>query len=149
MVQHSGEVLADLSIGRAVCGRPLPVWQRTWYQAAVRRFVSVALFGDIWQGHATRPDNPPMFPHSGRCHSCLLDRHESRDFPDQNRQFHANAPSGSGLAAVPAAMLSGLAMMLRLRNDLSFTLTAMATRFPLFDHRTPYRPQMGHLAVLR
>jgi NitT/TauT family transport system permease protein len=114
----------------AVVERPLPLAQRLFAQAAVRRLLLLVVLAGIWQAYATWTDNALMFPTFTETATAFWTDMRSGTLLIKTGNSLQVLCLGYALAVAIAALLAGFAMTTRLGDDLLSTLTAMFNPLP-------------------
>jgi NitT/TauT family transport system permease protein len=114
----------------AVVARPLPLLQRIFAHAFVRRLLILVALAGIWQGYAAWAENPLMFPTFGETAAAFWTDMRSGVLLVKTGNSLLVLCMGYAIAVVIAALLAGFAMLTRLGDDLLSTLTAMFNPLP-------------------
>jgi len=114
----------------AVVERPLPLAQRIFAHAAIRRLLLLVVLAGIWQAYATWADNALMFPTFTETATAFWTDMRSGTLLIKTGNSLQILCLGYALAVAIAALLAGFAMTTRLGDDLLSTLTAMFNPLP-------------------
>jgi NitT/TauT family transport system permease protein len=110
--------------------RPLPLWERAWNSAALRRAVLLTLLALTWELYARIVNNPLLFPTLSETLEALArDLQNGILIQRTSTSLHVLLLGyASGLAI--AAVFTTLAVSTRIGTDLLATLTAMFNPLP-------------------
>ncbi|PKU25181.1 ABC transporter permease [Telmatospirillum siberiense] len=114
----------------AVVERPLPLLQRLFAHAALRRLLILLALAAAWQGYAVWADNPLMFPSFTETIDAFWTDIRSGVLLIKTGNSLRVLCMGYAIAVAAAALMAGLAMTTRLGDDLLSTLTAMFNPLP-------------------
>ena len=110
--------------------RPLGLGEKLYNIAALRKLLLLALLAALWQGYASRLDNPLLFPTFTATLEALWEGVASGTLILRAGFTLKVLLVGYGGGILLAALLTGLAIGSRLGNDLLETLTAMFNPLP-------------------
>ncbi len=110
--------------------RPLPLWERFWNMAAIRKLVILAFLLLLWQWYAGRIENPLIFPTFMATVLALWDSITHGDLPVRVMVSLKTLLTGYAVGVSLAALLALFAVGTRLGNDLLELLTAMFNPLP-------------------
>ena len=110
--------------------RAIPVWQRLYDNAAVRKAVVLIVLALVWEGYARALNNPLVFPTLTATVAALLDSIRSGELPRATAYTLTLLLEGYVLGLFFAALLTAFASVSRIGADLLETLTAMFNPLP-------------------
>jgi NitT/TauT family transport system permease protein len=126
--EYVREVVAGHDIG--VVQAPLTVWQRLANQGWLRKGLLLAAIALAWEIYARRLDNPLLVPTFSATLDALGEGLASGEIPDRVASSIQVLLKGYALGLTLAMLLTGLAMMSRLGDDLLETLTSAFNPLP-------------------
>ncbi|MDB5592474.1 ABC transporter permease [Enterovirga sp.] len=129
IIVHDAATLAAVGREGAV-ERVLPLHERLWASAALRKAVLLLALGLIWEIYARQLDNPLLFPTLSETLSAMVERTRDGTLPLRAWTSLRVLFTGYGIGIALAAILTVLAISTRLGTDLLETLTAMFNPLP-------------------
>lgn len=109
---------------------PLPLAQRLWSHAVVRRFLILVAIAAVWQIYAVWLDNPLTFPSFSDALTALWDDTANGVIPQRLGVSLRVLAMGYAIGIALAGIFTTLAVSTRLGTDLLSTLTAMFNPMP-------------------
>jgi NitT/TauT family transport system permease protein len=109
---------------------PLPLWQRIYEKASLRRLLILVTLLIIWQSYSTWLNNPLLFPSASETMTALFEGLRSGILVDRILTSLGVLLLGYGVGIFIAIILAVIAMTSRLGRDLLTTLTAMFNPLP-------------------
>ena len=109
---------------------PLPLWQRIYEKASLRRLLILVTLLIIWEGYSTWLNNPLLFPSASETMTALFEGLRSGILVERILTSLGVLLLGYGVGIFTAIILAVLAMTSRLGRDLLTTLTAMFNPLP-------------------
>lgn len=109
---------------------PLPLAQRLWSHAVVRRFLILVAIAAVWQIYAVWLDNPLTFPSFSEALTALWDDTANGVIPQRLGVSLRVLAMGYAIGIALAGIFTTLAVSTRLGTDLLSTLTAMFNPMP-------------------
>ncbi len=127
IVLHAAESID--SMGGAV-ERELPLAERLWASAALRKALLILMLGAVWEIYARILDNPLLFPTLTETLQAVVERTRDGVLPLRAWTSLRILFMGYGAGILLAAVLTVLAISTRIGTDLLETLTAMFNPLP-------------------
>jgi NitT/TauT family transport system permease protein len=126
------EYLRDVVAGRdiGVVQKPLTLWQRLANQAWLRKAFILVVIAVVWEAYARRLNNPLLVPTFTATLEAFQAAIVSGDIPQKVQNSVLLLLKGYGLGLSLALVLTALAMLFRLGNDLLETLTSAFNPLP-------------------
>ena len=126
------EYLRDTIAGpdMGVVQKPLTVWQRLANQGWLRKAFILIVIAVAWEIYARRLNNPLLVPTFSSTLEALWSAIASGDIPQKVQNSVVLLLKGYALGLVLALVLTALAMMFQLGNDLLETLTSAFNPLP-------------------
>ena len=126
------EYLRDTIAGpdMGVVQKPLTVWQRLANQGWLRKAFILIVIAVAWEIYARRLNNPLLVPTFSSTLEALWDAIASGDIPQKVSNSVVLLLKGYALGLSLALVLTALAMMFQLGNDLLETLTSAFNPLP-------------------
>jgi NitT/TauT family transport system permease protein len=126
------EYLRDTIAGpdMGVVQKPLTSWQRLANQGWLRKAFILVVIAVAWELYARRLNNPLLVPTFSSTLEALWSAIVSGDIPQKVRNSVVLLLKGYALGLVLALVLTALAMMFQLGNDLLETLTSAFNPLP-------------------
>jgi len=126
------EYLRDTIAGpdMGVVQKPLTVWQRLANQGWLRKAFILVVIAVAWEIYARRLNNPLLVPTFSSTLEALWSAIVSGDIPQKVRNSVVLLLKGYALGLSLALVLTALAMMFQLGNDLLETLTSAFNPLP-------------------
>ena len=109
---------------------PLPLWQRIYDKASLRRLLILVTLLIIWQSYSTWLNNPLLFPSASETMTALFDGLSSGILVDRILTSLGVLLLGYAVGIFIAIIMAVIAMTSRLGRDLLTTLTAMFNPLP-------------------
>jgi NitT/TauT family transport system permease protein len=110
--------------------QPLPLTERLWNSAAVRRLVILVLLAALWEAYARWSNNPLLFPSFTETIEAWWQGIISGVIPQRLAVTLRMLAMGYGIGLVLAGVFVSLAVSTRVGTDLLSTLTAMFNPLP-------------------
>jgi NitT/TauT family transport system permease protein len=110
--------------------QPLPLTERLWNSAAVRRLVILVLLAALWEAYARWSNNPLLFPSFTETIEAWWQGIISGVIPQRLAVTLRMLAMGYGIGLVLAGVFVSLAVSTRIGTDLLSTLTAMFNPLP-------------------
>jgi NitT/TauT family transport system permease protein len=110
--------------------QPLPLTERLWNSAAVRRLVILVLLAALWEAYARWSNNPLLFPSFTETVEAWWQGIISGVIPQRLAVTLRMLAMGYGIGLVLAGVFVSLAVSTRIGTDLLSTLTAMFNPLP-------------------
>jgi NitT/TauT family transport system permease protein len=126
------EYLRDVIAGRdiGVVQKPLTLWQKLANQAWLRKAFILVVIAVAWEAYARRLNNPLLVPTFTATLEAFQAAIASGDIPQKVQNSVVLLLKGYCLGLSLALVLTALAMMFRLGNDLLETLTSAFNPLP-------------------
>ena len=109
---------------------PLPLWQRIYEKASLRRLLILVTLLIIWQCYSTWLNNPLLFPSASETMTALFEGLRSGILVDRILTSLGVLLIGYAVGIFIAIIMAVIAMTSRLGRDLLTTLTAMFNPLP-------------------
>ncbi|MGH6814285.1 MAG: ABC transporter permease [Hyphomicrobiaceae bacterium] len=113
-----------------VVEKPLSLWERLYNNGAVRKTVLLLLLAGLWEWYARRLNNPLLIPTFSETVTTFADAIRSGELPGKAANSVRLLLQGYALGLGLAFLLTALAMLTRVGNDLLETLTSMFNPLP-------------------
>ena len=126
---HSARVM-DAGLGAPEVERVLPLGERLWNSAVLRKGLFLVLLALVWEGYARYLDNPLLFPTFGDTVQSGWENIRNGVLPARAWTSLRILLMGYGLGIALAAALTIVAIGTRVGTDILETLTAMFNPLP-------------------
>lgn len=123
-------LLALPALGDAPAERPLPLPQRLWQHATLRKAVILVLLAVLWEALARWQDNDLLLPSFGATAKAFVEGVAGGELLLRARASLAVLLQGYALGVAAAFVLTTLAVSTQFGRDLLATLTAMFNPLP-------------------
>jgi NitT/TauT family transport system permease protein len=120
--EYLRDVVADGDIG--VAEQPLTLWQRLANQSWLRKLIILIVIAVAWETYARALNNPLLVPTFSATVEALVAGFASGDLPEKVANSVILLLKGYAIGLGLAMVLTALAMMSRIGNDLLETLTS-------------------------
>ncbi|TDR93673.1 ABC transporter permease [Enterovirga rhinocerotis] len=125
ILHETGQALAEGAVERE-----LPLLERLWASAVVRKTLLLVALGLVWEIYARHLDNPLLFPTLTETLGAVMERTRDGTLPARAATSLRILLMGYAAGILLAAIMTVLAISTRIGTDLLETLTAMFNPLP-------------------
>ena len=123
---HQGTLTKEFG----VVEKPLSLWERLYNNGAVRKCLILVVIAALWEWYARRLNNPLLVPTFSETVITFFDAIRTGELPGKAANSVRLLLQGYVLGLGLAFLLTALAMLTRIGNDLLETLTSMFNPLP-------------------